>query len=709
MTLAYSALASVTSGTAVGSAAQTTSSFTPPNNSLLVIGVGFQDTGTPNDFTNITITDNLGTHLTYTKVPSATSGTSVCATGWWTAPVTTGVAMTISVADATGPSPNMVMFGVIACTGYDTTTPIGVVASNNTLGGGTSAGTITLGSAPASTSFVIGGRVIDMASGVTPSATPGTNHTELFDMGTSGNVGFQIQVQDIGTASTSFTWLHVNDVSNSGGTANGSAFEIRTAAPTAPSAPAAPAAEVSHLGSHLTWVAPFDGLSPITGYFIEQNVASGGWTTVTSNTGNTLTEYSVTGLTTSSSVIFRVSAINAVGTSTASSSSSSTTPVDLTGSLLLEDGTSKLLLEDGTSKLLQEPGAGTGVNTTVAWTEDDDSWSVAAAETITATAAWTEDDDVWAVAAAVAATNTTIAWSEDDDVWAAVAAETITTTASWTEADDTWAVTAAESITAAVAYTEDDDQWSAAIAELIGSSVAWTEDDDSWSLAAAETITTAVAWSEDDDSWAVAAAESNTAAVAYTEDDDQWSVAIVESIPAAAAWTDDDDAWAVAVTQVAAGQIAVAWTEDDDQWLASLSESIGSTTAYTEDDDQWSVAIVATIPATASWSEDDDQWSVAISETITATAAWTEDDDTWLAAVSAGNTLTVAWTEDDDTWAVRLVDSSVIPKTPGATPVYISTHAAVLIDDHGATRITTHAAAAIDWDNNIRIATRSTP
>lgn len=64
--------------------------------------------------------------------------------------------------------------------------------------------------------------------------------------------------------------------------------------------------------------------------------------------------YTVLGLPIGASFTFRVSAVNAVGTSTASSASSSVTVLDPMFTLVLEDGTSPFVLEDGTSPLISE-------------------------------------------------------------------------------------------------------------------------------------------------------------------------------------------------------------------------------------------------------------------------------------------------------------------------------------------------------------------
>ena len=74
----------------------------------------------------------------------------------------------------------------------------------------------------------------------------------------------------------------------------------------------------------LSWTAPSNGGSAITGYFIERSLNGVTYSTLVSNTGTTSTTYTDTGLTSAQTYYYRVSAINAVGTGTASSAASAT-------------------------------------------------------------------------------------------------------------------------------------------------------------------------------------------------------------------------------------------------------------------------------------------------------------------------------------------------------------------------------------------------
>ena len=76
----------------------------------------------------------------------------------------------------------------------------------------------------------------------------------------------------------------------------------------------------------LTWSAPSNGGSAITGYAVQYSTDGTNWTTATSNTGSTTTSYTVTGLTATTAYYFRVAAINAAGTGTYGATSSTYYP-----------------------------------------------------------------------------------------------------------------------------------------------------------------------------------------------------------------------------------------------------------------------------------------------------------------------------------------------------------------------------------------------
>lgn len=104
------------------------------------------------------------------------------------------------------------------------------------------------------------------------------------------------------------------DTGSSGGTA-----------PSAPTGLTATATSASQI--NLSWTAPSsNGGSAITGYKISRSLDAGAtWSALVANTGNTGVTYSDTGLAASTAYTYRVSAINAAGTSSASNTASATT------------------------------------------------------------------------------------------------------------------------------------------------------------------------------------------------------------------------------------------------------------------------------------------------------------------------------------------------------------------------------------------------
>ena len=102
--------------------------------------------------------------------------------------------------------------------------------------------------------------------------------------------------------------------------------------PTAPTAPTELMASASGDAQiDLSWTAPSNGGSAITGYKIEVSTDGGtNWTDLVADTGDTDTRHSHTGLSPGSTRHYRVSAINAVGTSDASDVVSDTTATSCT-------------------------------------------------------------------------------------------------------------------------------------------------------------------------------------------------------------------------------------------------------------------------------------------------------------------------------------------------------------------------------------------
>ena len=167
--------------------------------------------------------------------------------------------------------------------------------------------------------------------------------------GGSAITGYKIEVSSNGTSgwtdlvantsSTTTTYAHTGltagttrhyrvSAINANGTGTASNVANATTGATAPGAPTGLTATASGTTAiNLSWSAPGStGGSAITGYKIE--VSSNGtssWTNLVANTSNTATTYAHTGLTAGATRHYRVSAINANGTGTASNVANATT------------------------------------------------------------------------------------------------------------------------------------------------------------------------------------------------------------------------------------------------------------------------------------------------------------------------------------------------------------------------------------------------
>ncbi len=194
----------------------TTASFTPANGSLLVaIGTllgapnsgwgGSQDT---DDWLSQTITDSAG--LTWTRRTGVSADDNGDPNSWiaesviWTAPVTTGVAMTVTFGETSTPGYAGERVGyVFQVTGHNAGSPIGAVGTSQ--GWNQASPAITLNAAPAAGSIVIGALATDNDSASASAISTGSGFTQLDER--QGQTWLASHVQSrTGSTSTSVPW-----------------------------------------------------------------------------------------------------------------------------------------------------------------------------------------------------------------------------------------------------------------------------------------------------------------------------------------------------------------------------------------------------------------------------------------------------------------------------------------------------------------------
>ena len=200
----------------------TTGSFTPSNNSLLVVFVCAVDGGGAIDINAGTVSggsltwtqrlrqglrDNADASMISPPAPNAGYRTYLEV---WTAPVTTGASMTVTASNANAVGESHIMQHVLEATGHDTSSPIGasIIGTTSAFNG---AASVTLSGSPAATSVVVAGRYFNPYSADT-TATPGSGWTEVYD-NADGDAGGYLSLQTqfkLNVGSTSVDWTDIN-------------------------------------------------------------------------------------------------------------------------------------------------------------------------------------------------------------------------------------------------------------------------------------------------------------------------------------------------------------------------------------------------------------------------------------------------------------------------------------------------------------------
>lgn len=328
MALTRTNLVGTQSGTAIGTASFTTGSASTTAGQLLVVIAGAV-TGTTNAAANMTMADSLSnTYTSRTTLDDAWASDDGCI-AVWTAPVTNAGSTTWTV--DSGADSNDIYFVIVFMYDQADQTGLGAATANNTnIAGSGPDGvvTMTLGSAPASTSEVIGVWLCDFIGGGVGGVLQGSGYTEQYDVKTTAHAGIEVETR---TGSTSTT-CDVQDIDVNGGSllaAMALAFEVKYLAPSAPDAPAAPLAEQRGNAAYVSWTAPAANGSAITDYVIQYSENGGAYSTFSDGT-STAVFVTVTGLNPNSSYTFKVKATNGVGDSSYSSASNAVVPYEQT-------------------------------------------------------------------------------------------------------------------------------------------------------------------------------------------------------------------------------------------------------------------------------------------------------------------------------------------------------------------------------------------
>ena len=310
---------------------------------------------------------NVDSATTAATVPGAPTGLTATASGAtainlsWSAPGSTGGSAITGYKIEVSPNGTSGWTDLVANTSNTTTTyaHTGLAAGDtrhyrvsaiNANGAGTASNVdsattaATAPGAPTGLTATASGATAINLSWSAPGSTGGSAITgykiEVSPNGTSGWTDLVANTNGTGTA-YAHTGLTAGDTRhyrvsaiNANGAGDPSNVDSATTAATVPGAPTGLTATASGATAiNLSWSAPGStGGSAITGYKIEVSPnGTSGWTDLVANTNGTGTAYAHTGLTAGDTRHYRVSAINANGTGTASNVDSATTAATVPG------------------------------------------------------------------------------------------------------------------------------------------------------------------------------------------------------------------------------------------------------------------------------------------------------------------------------------------------------------------------------------------
>ena len=289
-----------------------------------------QVTGNPSNAATVSLVDSSGTILTSSSV---TAGSATLDVGKYDFPLAATIQVTDSSGNVIASSPENIYGGdAFAVSGGGTATA--PQPPTNLSAQAVSTTQINLSwSAPANNGgSAITGYMIERSTdnGTTWStivSNTGSTSTTYSDTGLSPSTAYTYRVSAINAIGTSSPSNTASATTN-----------VQMTVPQPPIGLTASSTQVSTI--NLSWNAPAsDGGSPITGYQIQRSTNGGSWSTIVSNTDSTSTTYSDTGLLPLVTYSYKVSAINAIGTSSPSNTASTTTylagPAPIPGGLAI--------------------------------------------------------------------------------------------------------------------------------------------------------------------------------------------------------------------------------------------------------------------------------------------------------------------------------------------------------------------------------------